>query len=657
MRNILSRALSASLLLVCACALHAAERLSESALRTTSAGHTFTAPAGFVLQARGSATVLEAPEGDAHLALVDVARAASHEDALAAGWAAYRAGVRPRPLRVTREEASQDGWSATRTYIYEVSPNEKLDIRAQVRRSGDAWVVLILEAAEATLEKRAGPITAVFASLRPRGATREMFTGRAARPVDDALVAAMRRFVEEGVRELGLPGAAFSLVQDGRVVYEGGVGVRELGKPQRIDADTLFMAGSNTKSMTSLLVAQAVDAGLLAWDQPVREAYPRFRLGSSELAGRVLVKHLLCACTGLPRQDMEWLFASDSASPDTVFDMLATMEPTTKFGEAFQYSNLMAGSAGYVAASRFLPGRELGAAYDTAMRERIFAPLGMHRSTFDNAQAEAGNHAAAHWPDADGRMQVASMALNRTIRAARPAGGLWTSAHDMSRYVLLELGRGELAGGPRIVSRRSLLAREEPQALVGEDMHYGLALFVNRRWGVDIVGHAGDLAGYHSAMFWLPSHGIGATLLTNGGPGWLLRGPFQRKLLELVFEGRAEADGQLQAAARNFYETMRKDRERLRMPPDPDVAATLAPRYANPALGTVSVRRTDGALEVTFGTMTSRMASRRNDDGSVSLVSVTPGVAGFEFVVAAQGAERRLVLRSAQQEYVFAGAP
>ena len=68
--------------------------------------------------------------------------------------------------------------------------------------------------------------------------------------------------------------ASLAVVEGGRVIYEGGLGVRELGKTERVDANTLFMAASNTKGMTTLLLARLVDQGKIRWDEPVIEAYP-----------------------------------------------------------------------------------------------------------------------------------------------------------------------------------------------------------------------------------------------------------------------------------------------------------------------------------------------------------------------------------------------
>src|SRR5215813_14096274 len=93
------------------------------------------------------------------------------------------------------------------------------------------------------------------------------------------------------------------------------------------------------------------------------------------------IEHLICACTGMPRQDMEWLFEGGRGTPSSSFDLLATMKPTTKFGEVFQYSNLMASAAGYIGGHLYAPKLEVGSAYDKAMREQIFTPLGMRETT------------------------------------------------------------------------------------------------------------------------------------------------------------------------------------------------------------------------------------------------------------------------------------
>ena len=204
------------------------------------------------------------------------------------------------------------------------------------------------------------------------------------------------------MKALGIPGVAVGIVQEGKVVLAEGYGVRQLGSSEKVDAETLFMIGSNTKAMTTLLLAKLVDEKKVGWETPVTNLLPSFRLGNADTTRQVNVKHLICACTGLPRQDMEMIFEYAGQTPADTLDTLASMQPTSAFGEMFQYSNLLAAAAGFVGGHVAFPQLELGAAYDKAMQTRVFDPLGMNATTFDYAVVLRGNHAMPHAPGIDG---------------------------------------------------------------------------------------------------------------------------------------------------------------------------------------------------------------------------------------------------------------
>lgn len=453
--------------------------------------------------------------------------------------------------------------------------------------------------------------------------------------------------------KLGVPGVGLAIIDGRKVVWEGGLGVKELGKPEAVDANTLFMAASNTKGMTTLLLAKLADQGKLKWDQHVTELYPQFKLGSDETTKQVLVRHLICACTGMPRQDMEWLFEFKDSTPHTVFDLLAHSQPTSKFGEVFQYSNMMAAAAGYVGAQLAYPGMELGAAYDKAMQTQIFDPLGMTASTFDYAKALGGNHASPHGDDIDGKPAVADIAFDYSVLPARPAGGLWTSAHDLARYVVDELNEGKLADGTQLVTPANLLMRRKPQIALGEDAWYGMGLIVDRTYGVPVISHGGSMAGYKSDFFFLPETGEGVVILTNADTGGMIGGTLSRKLLEVLFDGKPEADGNLEQGAKNYKAVRDKERQRLVVPPDAIAVSKLAAHYSSKELGGLEVKTAGGATVFDFGEWKSKVASRENEDGTISMITIDPTNSGFEFVVGEKAGKRTLTLRDAQHEYVF----
>jgi hypothetical protein len=248
------------------------------------------------------------------------------------------------------------------------------------------------------------------------------------------------------------------------------------------------------------------------------------------------------------------------------------------------------------------------------------------------------------------------MELNYSIIPMRPAGAAWSSVRDLLRYVQMEIDEGALPNQPRYISRDVLLARRQPQVAIGREATYGMGLMVDSRYGTPVVHHGGDMIGFHSDMLWLPEHKVGAVILTNADPGWLLRGPFGRKLLELLFDGRPEADADVAAQGKTFFDRLAADRKLLTVPADATLAGQLAPGYSNDALGDILVRRTGASTVFDFGEWKSAVASRKNPDGSVSFITIDPGADGFEFVVAS-GSSPALVIRDAQHEYIFRATP
>jgi CubicO group peptidase (beta-lactamase class C family) len=629
----------------------AGDTLAADTPRTTVQGNKFIAPAGWRIEVRGPATILTPPEASSHIALVDV-QAADADAAVAAAWAAYRPDAK-WPLKVTNSFPNKDGWSNIRDYSYQTSPNEKRDVSANARRAGNTWTVVLYDMDQAVSEKRGGQVALIFSRLLPKGYERETFAGKKAHKLDAKRIAELSRFIESGREKLGVPGVSLGVVQDGKVVFAGGFGLREIGATAKPDADTLYIVASNTKALTTLMLAKLVDEGKLTWETAATSLLPSFKLGDPETTTSVRVKHLICACTGLPRQDYEWLFQYEGVTPEGALKTLGTIQPTSKFGEMFQYSNSLAAAAGFLGGHVAFPDLDLGAAYDQAMSTRVFRPLGMTATTFDFKRALAANHATAHAPDVDGKPALAVMDVNYAVIPLRPAGGAWSNVRDMLKYVQMELDAGTLPDGTRYIAKDTLLERRKKQVSIGEDRTYGMGLMVDTTYGTPVVRHGGDLIGYHSDMIWLPEHNVGAVILTNADPGWVLRGLLDRKLLEVLFDGRPEADADLAAQAKSFFEQLAADRKLLTVPAAATEASKLAAHYTNDALGDINVRRAGASTVFDFGEWKSEVATRRNPDGTMSFITIAPGIIGLEFVVGS-GPKPTLIVRDAQHEYVFA---
>ena len=107
------------------------------------------------------------------------------------------------------------------------------------------------------------------------------------------------------------------IVQDGKVVFAGGFGVRELGNPGARRCRHALHDRFEHQGLVHIAPGKLVGEGKLTWEAPVTSVWPAFKVGDPETTSQVLVEHLVCACTGMPRiQDMEWLFEWAGATPD-----------------------------------------------------------------------------------------------------------------------------------------------------------------------------------------------------------------------------------------------------------------------------------------------------------------------------------------------------
>ena len=623
----------------------------------TALGVQYFQPKGWTATTSNQSTSFVAPEGDLRLTLVEVLASADARAAADAAWRVVRPAAVPTPRLVTAS-APGEGWDERVSLAYETAPQERAVRAAVALRKGSVWTVLIVDGAAATAAKRSAALSVVQAGLHPAGYARETFAGRSAHRMTPDRIRLLRDFAAESATALGVPGVGLALIDQGKVVWEGGIGVRALGSPALVDAHTKFMIASNTKGMATLLLSVLADEGKLRWDQPVTELYPAFRLGSEATTRATLVRHLVCACTGLPRKDYSFILADPGAPASDTFRQLAATQPTSAFGELFQYNNLMASASGYLGGSLTYPGMELGAAFDKAMQARIFGPLGMTDTGFDFKRGMAGNWAAPHGLDIDGKVVRLSNDFNATVYPHRPAGGAFSTASDMARYVQLELTKGIARDGKRLVSEANLLERRKRGVQVAEDSWYGMGLFERSAWGVPVVTHGGTLLGYHSNWYALPDSGVGAVILTNGDTGAAMLEPFLRRLIEVLYDGKPEAAQNVAAAAVRVKAQARSRRERLTYPGDPAVLAGLAARYRDPEVGSISIDDRAGGKWIKAGFVEGPLATRTNPDGSISVVSVGPGAIGVEALVGTANGVRTLTISDGQQhQYVYVAQP
>lgn len=648
---------------------------SESAKKTTHSEHvsnnqsnkikedthvisspTFDAPSGWSRTDVDGVIIFKAPEDDATLALVNLPVAKDELEAAQLAFTKIQSDF-SRSVKFNTKVQAKNGWEAIHGIEYQTSPAEERVIYAYPHKYQEQWSVLLLDGHLGTIAKRGAAARSTLNSLIRSGFISENLSDRIATILNANKVKEFVNFVATSADDLSIPGIGIGIIQNGQIVYSGGTGVKNIQDRTPVDGDTKFLIASNTKGMTTLLLAKLVEMGRISWTDTVIQHYPDFRLGDDATTKSVQIKHLVCACTGLPRKDFEWLFNNEPSTPaSSVFTELAATQPTSGFGEIYQYNNQMA-AAGYVAAHIFYPNMEIGAAYDRAMQEYIFDPLGMHNTTFDFSSAIQGNFASPYGVNLNGELvsirQTESFGLNHTITALRPAGAAWSTTTDMLKYIQNELDKGVAKNGKRLFAEAPLLARREPSVQTGTNASYGMGLISRNISGIKIVEHGGSMAGYKSQIVIIPEANVGAVILTNSERGASLIGPFTRKLVELLYDGKPTAEVTVASSVASIETLLAKQRTELTIPADPTVVADLASKYGNSSLGDMVLSNENDRLTLNTGTWSGPLATKVNDDGTTSIVVTEGSAQGFEFIIGKNAEKRTLKLLDAQHSYTF----
>jgi CubicO group peptidase (beta-lactamase class C family) len=619
---------------------------------TTPSGAPFTAPKDWWLT-EGNVIVLEDPDRKVWVSVVEVAET-DPARAVARAWSLARPGF-AGVVKQMRMPPPPRGWDAVAEIVYETRPSEHRALLAFARRFRGTHYVALVDGDAAALARRTAQLEAALGGLTPQGMADESFKGRTPRKLDAKAVATLKAFIEEARAALTVPGAAVAVVSGGAVVFEEGFGTRTLGRTEQVTPKTLFMIGSIGKSMTTMMEATLVDAGKFAWTTPVTDVLPSFSLGDPETTRKLTMAYSACACTGMPRQDLEMMFEFADVTPEQRLAGMKTMKPTTPFGEVFQYSNLLVAAGGYAAGHAFAPQQALGPAYDAAMKAKILDPIGMRSSTYDFGVVERAEHATPHSANVAHEVRPLPLALEHFAVPVRPAGGLWSNLADMERYVMTEMAGGVSPDGTRVVSEANLLERRKPRVKTNDRDSYGLGLGVGTYRGLPMLVHDGGTFGFSTLMFMLPEQRFAVVILSNVVDASAFNMIVNRRIVELAFDGQPRAAPGMAFVVKERHDSIARELATITRSPDDKWARRLVGDYSNAALGKAKVSLdASGTLTIDVGEWKSALGQKKEADGTLEAVFLDPPLAGTPLTVGGGDAKPTLTIEEPQHAYVFA---
>ncbi|SFC59260.1 CubicO group peptidase, beta-lactamase class C family [Parapedobacter composti] len=331
-------------------------------------------------------------------------------------------------------------------------------------------------------------------------------------------------YVGRVLQAFEVPGISVGIVKDGKVVLAKGYGVKKLGDPDPVDEHTLFNIASNSKAFTGTALAMLVEEGKLDWEDPVIKYLPYLQFSDDYVTAHLTVRDLLVHHSGLPAYANDFLlFPPSTYSRKELLKKLKDVPLRYDFRSVYAYDNIL-----YVAAGEVVEAVS-GMSWEDFVKTRIFDRVGMKNSISRYSTLKDQPNVAYAHARRNGKVEVRERYFETNIGDnGNPAGGIASSAADMSRWLITQLDSGRTPDGFRIFKPstteqlwkivRPMPISKEPEWLKPNQKNfwgYALGFRTYDYRGVKVVGHGGLLTGFVSQIAMVPDKKLGVVVLTN----------------------------------------------------------------------------------------------------------------------------------------------
>jgi CubicO group peptidase (beta-lactamase class C family) len=338
--------------------------------------------------------------------------------------------------------------------------------------------------------------------------------------------------------QIGIPGMAVAIVENDKTTFVKGFGVRALGQPEKVDADTLFQTGSTGKAFTVGDLGILVDQGKISWDDKVTDRLPGFQMYDPWVTREITIRDLLVHRSGLGLGEGDLLFVPrGSLSRAESVRRLRYLKPATSFRSGFAYDNVL-----YMVAGQLIES-VTGETWEKFTTNHLLRPAGMAHSTASQEdRMSTANRAQPHARMNSGLRGAGDQERlderDELGRAAAPAGGLAVSANDMSRWLLIQLHDGELPDHSghlfSAAAHKEMWTPLVPQpiphlpdtlkALQPHFNEYALGWDVQDYRGTQIIMHGGAVLGFQTVVALIPEKQVAFSIMINCEDGEILEG-------------------------------------------------------------------------------------------------------------------------------------
>lgn len=316
------------------------------------------------------------------------------------------------------------------------------------------------------------------------------------------------------LKKNNVPGGAFVIVQNNKVLKMGAYGKREKGGSLNINTETVFRLASVSKTFAGSLSTMLVHEHKFSWDEPLQKYMPEFSLADPKASKQINLGHLIGQSTGLMPNSYDNILNANGKLAK-IIPKFSKLTPMCSPGSCYSYQN--------IAFSFMQPviEQQTGKSYSNLVEQRIFQPLHMDSASIgmDNFLA-TNNRASPHIKTRSGFKQIR---VKPNYYQVEPAAGVNASITDLSKWLIANLGHNPEVLSPQLLKEIKTpgirtskeLRRREWKAYL-EDAHYGKGWRVYNFEGEELVYHAGWVAGYVAEIAYSPRLNIGMAVLLNG---------------------------------------------------------------------------------------------------------------------------------------------
>jgi CubicO group peptidase (beta-lactamase class C family) len=335
--------------------------------------------------------------------------------------------------------------------------------------------------------------------------------------IDEVITQALQRW--------GIPGATLGISLGGETI-ERAYGLANLETRQPVLTESIFRLASISKPFTATLAMTLVDEGLLDLDLPIAAYLPTVALRDDTARTTLTMRHLLSHTGGIDCEfptDVQRFGSNDDALP-AMIEHYDELRQWTQPGELWSYCNTGFWLAGATISAI------AGMPFEQAMRERVFAPLGLERSCYAAEEAIVHPIALGHNPISPDGTEHSLLKSFAYPRVRRPSGGVIANARDVLRFANAHMGIGEQS----VLSDESRLSMQQPQARLRQTTpdFWGIGWEIIDHPQGKVIGHGGSFGGYQTHLSIVPEREFAFVVLTNSARGSAAFPAIERYLLE-----------------------------------------------------------------------------------------------------------------------------